>query len=403
MLSIISGVTGQTGSYLAENLLDKGERVIGFSRRTAVHSTWRIDHLLRHSSFTYMEGDLTDQQFIWKLIADHKPDKFFNLAAQSHVHTSFTNPGSTFYIDFNGVLNILEAIRTLSPETRMYQASTSEMFGSNFTQKSLVDNIRVNKLKNILKAGGPLGKMDIVWGPEASFESGDVPDTHNIRLISGLHERFQNENTPFSPNSPYAIAKLAAHNLVRLYRESYGLKCCSGILFNHESPRRGDNFVTQKIIKWIVGFKKWYNPLFESGRFFEQDSQNRLYNSLCDKDGFPKLRLGNLDASRDWGHAKDYAEAIDLILSAPKQDDYVVATGETHTIREFLDEAFGLIGITNWSDCVVIDPKFVRPCEVPFLCGKADKIKKELGWSPKTTFKELVKDMYEAELSRSTI
>lgn len=358
MLNVISGVNGQDGSYLAEYLLEKGEKVIGFSRRTGVHSTWRIDHLMSHPSFTYMEGDITDVQFIWKLIADHKPDKFFNLAAQSHVHTSFTNPGSTFEIDTQGVLNILEAIRTLSPETRFYQASTSELFGKS------------------------LGTLCTVDGKKAMY--------------------FQDESTPFVPQSPYAIAKLASHHLVRLYRESYGLKCCSGILFNHESPRRGDNFVTQKIIKWIVGFKLWYRPLFECGQYREQDWNNRIYNSLQDGVGHPKLRLGNLGASRDWGHAKDYVKAMDLMLSQEKLDDYVVGTGETHTIREFLDEAFALIGIKDWESCVTIDPQFVRPAEVPYLCANPAKIK-SIGWVPEYDFKSLVKDMYEEELRRSSV
>lgn len=364
MVSIISGVNGQDGSYLAEYLLEKGEKVIGFSRRTGVHSTWRIDHLMRsHPSFTYVEGDITDVQFIWKLIADHKPDKFFNLAAQSHVHTSFTNPGSTFEIDTHGVLNILEAIRTLSPDTRFYQASTSELFGKS------------------------LGTLCTVDGNKAMY--------------------FQDESTPFVPQSPYAIAKLASHHLIRLYRESYGLKCCSGILFNHESPRRGDNFVTQKIIKWLVKLERFINrashPLYGLERVDTLDVDDNIHFAhTLQSYSFPKLRLGNLGASRDWGYAKDYVKAMDLMLSQEKLDDYVVGTGETHTIREFLDEAFALIGIEYWNNYVMVDPQFVRPAEVPYLCANPTKIK-SLGWVPEYDFKSLVKDMYEEELRRSPV
>lgn len=347
MISIISGVTGQDGSYLAELLLSKGEKVIGFSRRTAVHSTSRIDHLMSNENFTYLEGDITDQQFIWKLISDYKSNKYFNLGAQSHVHTSFNNPKSTFDIDLLGVLTVLEAIRTLSPETRFYQASTSEMFGSNVSYEQIDDC-----LESIFFTGN-----NKTW-----------------------RAAFQDESTPFAPNSPYAIAKLAAHNLVRLYRESYGLKCCSGILFNHESPRRGENFVTQKIIKWIVNFEKW----------IKQGSDKPL----------DKLRLGNLDASRDWGHAKDYVVAMDLLISQDKMIDCVVGTGETYTIREFLTEAFSLIGIDNWKSYVIVDPKFFRPSEVPYLKSKPDLIK-SLGWSTTFTFKDLVKDMYTSEKAKS--
>ena len=378
VVSVISGISGQDGSYLAEYLLSKGEQVIGFSRRTSVHSTRRIDHLMGEKNFTYLEGDVNDQQFIWKLIADHKPTKFFNLAAQSHVHTSFSNPETTFNIDTLGVLYILEAIRTLSPETRFYQASTSEMFGSNYSACR----------------GLPFDGNEIV------------------------EQRFQNEDTPFSPNSPYAIAKLAAHHLVRLYRESYSLKCCSGILFNHESPRRGDNFVTQKIIKWLVNFEQWkkknealeenkqctYETFNDNITLMRTNPDNKPYGSLAAWAVGPaisKLRLGNLDASRDWGHAADYVKAMDLMLDQDRLDDFVVGTGETHAIRDFLKYSFSLLNISNWEDYVVIDPKFIRPSEVPYLCARPERIK-ALGWKPEITFEKLIEDMYNTEKQNVT-
>lgn len=326
MISIVSGISGQAGSYLAELLLSKNERVVGFSRRTASHSTHRIDHLMSNPNFTYLEGDVADPSFIWGLISQYKPAYFYNLAAQSHVHTSFSNPYTTFDMDTKGVLNVLDAIRTLSHNTRFCQASTSEMFGSNYS----------------------------------SFD----------------HEKYQDEDTPFKPQSPYAIAKLAAHHLVRLYRESYNLMACSAIMFNYESPRRGENFVTQKIIKWVASFER-------SGF-----SEAHL-----------KLNLGNLDAFRDWSHCKDTMNAVHLLINQDKMDDYVVGTGETYSVRNFLSEAFFLVGISDWSPHVMIDSSLIRPAEVPYLKSKPDKIK-SLGWKPEYSFKSLVKEMLDEERLR---
>lgn len=371
-LNIISGTNGQDGSYLAEILLNKGERVVGFSRRTATGSNKNIEHLMDNPNFTYLQGDLTDQQFIWKLIADYKPDKFYNLGAQSHVHVSFTNPGSTFEINTIGVLNVLEAIRTLSPDTRLYQASTSELFGSS---------------ANILQ--------------ENDYNGEDRIDI-DVCQYKGSYKPFQDEYTYFSPNSPYSVAKLASHHLVGLYRKSYGLWACSGILFNHESRRRPDSFVTSKIVNWVADFKKWMDKYKVSSTKWLIPSGDEIYiaGRTNIEQGFQinKLRLGLLDISRDWGHSYDYMMAAILMMEQSEPNDFVVGTGETHTVREFLDEAFSLIGVEDWSDLVVIDSKFIRPSEVPYLRAKPDKIK-AIGWKPTYTFTTLVKDMMDGALN----
>jgi GDPmannose 4,6-dehydratase len=269
-----------------------------------------------------------------------KPDEYYNLAAQSHVATSFEQPSYTWDATAKGVLNALEAIRNESADTKFYQASSSEMFGKNYT--TVYDDFGENPLK------------------------------------------FQNEETAFYPQSPYAIAKLAGHHLVRNYRDSYNIFACSGILFNHESERRGENFVTRKITKWL-------------GEFIASEKDKK----------FPKLRLGNLDAHRDWGHAQDYVKAMWLMLQQENPDDYVVATGNTYTIKEFLEVAFSRYDL-NWEKHVVIDPKFYRPAEVEFLRGSPKKAKEKLKWSPEISFYSLVErmvehDVAEARLQRSTL
>ena len=339
MKAIIFGITGQDGSYLAELLLEKGYEVIGVTRRVSVPTLNRITHIL--PKIKIIEGDITDAFSVSNVIKEEAPDEIYNLAAQSHVGTSFKQPSLTWDVTAGGVLNILEAIRYSGrkDDIKFYQASSSEMFGKNY----------------------------------------------NLR--EGLAEmiKYQDEKTPFMPQSPYAIAKLAAHHLVRNYRDSYGIFACSGILFNHESERRGEKFVTRKITKWIGEF-------VASGMDTE----------------FPALRLGNLDAKRDWGHAEDYVRGMWEMVQHETPNDYVVATGETHSVREFLDIAFRHIGIDDWDDFVVIDPEFYRPAEVDYLLGIPAKAKRVLGWEPEISFKQLAErmvdsDVQEARLQRSDL
>jgi GDPmannose 4,6-dehydratase len=327
MRAIITGVTGQDGSHLADLLLGKGYEVLGVVRRSSCDTTGRIKHLSNNNKFKLCEGDVTDVSSVLNIFKNnHEVDEVYNLAAQSHVATSFKQPAHTWDVTGKGCLNLLQALVDTELDAKFYQASSSEMFGSSFDR-----------------------------------------DRNGVK--------YQNENTKLMPNSPYAIAKTAAHHAVRIYRDAYELHASSGILFNHEGPRRGDNFVTQKIINWISEFVKQYKS----------------------KD-FPKLRLGNLDASRDWGFAGDYVEAMWLMLQQDKPDDYVICTGETHTIRDFLDIAFKQIDIDNWEDWVVIDPEFYRPSEVPYLKGDCSKAIKKLGWRPKYNLEGLIRLMLDAKL-----
>jgi GDPmannose 4,6-dehydratase len=348
-VAVISGITGQDGSYLAELLLSKGYFVIGFSRRVSVNTSERIKHLLTNGNFQFEEGDVCDPLYITTLLTKYRVAEFYNLAAQSHVHTSFTQPVVTTEIDYMGPLNILNCIKNCSPETKFYQASTSEMFGDVFE------------------------------------ESDDGA--------------YQDEETYMNPQSPYAIAKLASHHAVRLYRESYGIFGCSGILFNHESPRRGENFVTRKITKWIGEYTKWKNKVNPEENLMIQGLSESDYIYGPNNSRFPKLRLGNLDASRDWGHSKDYVRAMWMMLQHDTADDYVVSTEETYSVRDFLNTAFYEAGIDDWENLVVVDPKFYRPAEVPYLCGVSQKIRKTLGWSPEVTFEQLAKEMVEADIN----
>ena len=328
-VAIITGVTGQDGSYLSELLLDKGYTVVGLRRRSSSEKGLeRIEHLLNNDNFKLVEADITDSGCVNNLIREYMPDEVYNLAAQSHVGTSFNQPSYTTQVNLQGPTNFLEAIRLLSPSTKFYQASTSEMFGKNYEL---------------------------------------MGDT-----------KYQKETTPFVPQSPYAVAKLAAHEMVRIYRDSYGLFACCGILFNHESERRGENFVTRKITKWIGEF-------VASGQ---------------DED-FPALRLGNLDAHRDWGHAQDYVEAMYIMLQQDEPEDYVIATSETHSVREFLTEAFNEIGIPDFEPYVVIDPEFYRPCEVDWLLGHTGKARQQLGWRPQVSFQDLVQRMVRSDIDAS--
>ena len=356
--AIIFGVTGQDGSHLSDLLLDNGYLVLGVSRRTSTDNTGRIKHVLDNENFHLVEGDITDVHSIINILSGNKDvDEVYNLAAQSHVAVSFKQPALTWDITGKGCLNILQSIVDLNVDCRFYQASSSEMFGSSFD----------------IKAG----------------------------MISD--QKYQDENTKFMPQSPYAIAKCAAHHITSLYRDAYGLHASSGILFNHEGPRRGEEFVTRKITKWIGDFIKWCNthnvkPL----DLISCEIKDELYTGgRTSRDQgfqFPKLRLGNLNSFRDWGYAGDYCKAMWLMLQQPKPDDYVICTEKTQTVGDFVTVAFDSVGIKDWSRYIVIDPNFCRPAEVDYLCGDASKAKDKLGWSAEHTFEDLVKMMVMSDL-----
>ena len=313
--ALITGVTGQDGSYLAELLLEKGYRVVGMVRRASTENFERIAHV--RDRIELRQADLLDQLSLIDLIRTVAPDEIYNLAAQSFVPTSWVQPVLTADFDAVGVTRILEAMRLVAPKARFYQASSSEMFGK-------------------------------------------------------VRETPQRETTPFYPRSPYGVAKVYGHFITVNYRESYGLFACSGILFNHESPRRGREFVTRKVTDGVARIKL----------------------------GIAKeLRLGNLQARRDWGFAGDYVEAMWRMLQQPKPDDYVVATGEAHTVRELVEIAFDCVEL-DWRKYVVEDPALLRPAEVEQLIGDASKARSALGWAPRVSFRELVEMMVRADLER---
>ena len=319
--ALITGITGQDGSYLAELLLAKGYEVHGIIRRASTFNTSRINSLYEDPHINGVRlflhyGDIADSTNLIKLLYRIQPDEVYHLAAQSHVRVSFDIPEYTGDVTGLGTVRILEAIREVGLKTRYYQAGSSEMYG-------LVQ---------------------------------EVP---------------QRETTPFYPRSPYGAAKVYAHWITVNYRESYGLFACNGILFNHESPRRGETFVTRKITRAVA--------------HIQAGMQDKLY-------------LGNLDARRDWGYAKEYVEAMWLMLQQEGPDDYVIATGETHSVREFLEEAFGCVGM-DWKDYVEHDPRYERPAEVDLLIGDAAKAKAKLGWEPRTTFHGLVRLMVDEEVA----
>jgi len=313
--ALITGITGQDGSYLAELLLAKGYEVFGVVRRTSHHSYERIDHLL--DRVTILPADLLDQHSLTVVLKETEPDEVYNLAAQSYVPTSWTQPVLTGEFTALGVTRLLEAVRLAWPRARFYQASSSEMFG---------------------------------------------------RVV----ETPQRESTPFYPRSPYGVAKVYGHWITVNYRESYGLYAVSGILFNHESPRRGIEFVTRKVT----------------------DAAARIKLGLASE-----LRLGNLDARRDWGYAGDYVEAMWRMLQSPEPLDYVIGTGETHSVRELVEIAFGRLGL-DYAPYVKLDPRFVRPAEVDLLQADPGRAKRELGWSPTLDFKGLIHLMVDADLQR---
>lgn len=372
MKAIIFGITGQDGSYLAELLLTKGYEVTGVTRRVSVNTLSRIEHIL--PQINIIEGDITDAFNVNKIIQDEEPDEIYNLAAQSHVGTSFNQPNLTWDITAGGVLNILEAIR-YSPNKehmRFYQASSSEMFGKNYT---VSDTLNLEDVMGTVVVDNPCSNGALGC------------------------KKYQDENTPFLPQSPYAIAKLAAHHLVRNYRDSYGIHGSCGILFNHESERRGEHFVTRKITKWIGEFMGWLDRsgLDESQLTRTKENDELIYAS-GHQHSYRKLRLGNLKAKRDWGHAEDYVEAMWLMLQQDEPDDYVVATGETYSVEDFLDAAFGAVGIEDWSNLVYIDPKFYRPAEVDYLLGIPTKAEDKLGWKRKISFSDLARRMVDYDV-----
>ena len=313
--ALITGVTGQDGSYLAELLLEKGYRVFGLVRRSSSPNYERIEHI--RDKLELIQGDLLDQNSLIEAIQCAKPDELYNLGAQSFVPTSWNQPVLTGEFTALGVTRILEAIRVVNPKIKLYQASSSEMFGA-------------------------------------------------------VQEMPQNEKTPFYPKSPYGVAKVYGHYITVNYRESYGIFACSGILFNHESPRRGLEFVTRKVSHGVAKIKLGIQR---------------------------ELRMGNLDSQRDWGYAKEYVEAMWLMLQQDEPDDYVVATGKAHTVRKLLEIAFSCVGL-NWEDHVVIDKNLIRPAEVNRLLGDASKAREKLDWSPKVNFEELVAMMVEADLKK---
>lgn len=330
MVALITGITGQDGSYLAELLLTKGYEVHGIKRRSSSLNTQRIDHIYQHPSFYLHYGDLTDSLSLVTLVNEIQPDEVYNLGAMSHVQVSFEMPEYTANVDALGTLRLLEAIRMMGKPCKFYQASTSELYGK-------------------------------------------------------VQEVPQRESTPFYPRSPYAVAKLYAYWITVNYREAYGMYACNGILFNHESPRRGETFVTRKITQAVA----------------------RIATGKQDV-----LTLGNLDAVRDWGHAKDYTEAMWLMMQQENPTDLVIATGQTCTVREFADMCFDFAGMKiDWNEqgglfrgkqIVKIDSKYIRPSEVDLLVGDATKARELLGWKPKTTLRELVSEMMLADVSLCT-
>ncbi len=367
--ALITGVTGQDGSYLSELLLEKDYRVIGLHRRSSTNTFERISHLVSKENFELVEWDITDPVSVSGVINNYKPDELYNLAAQSHVKTSFEQPVYTSLVNYMGVQYLLDSIVKYSPRTKFYQAGTSEEFGNNSTWSN----------------------------PKAS----------DYFTNDGVGVKYQSEKTPFAPNSPYAVSKVAAHYLVNNYIRAYGIFACVGILFNHESERRGEEFVTRKITKWIGNFVNFR----ETSEKLDYD----LYvsepgDAFCDKiisfknekivGARPKLRLGNLDAKRDWGHSEDYVRGMYLMLQQNKCEDHVLATGYACSIKDFLDAAFKEIGIDDWSPYVVIDPKFYRPSDVEYLLGDASKAKRELGWEPTVSFEELVHRMVQSDIEK---
>lgn len=376
--AFVTGATGQSASYLIEKLLEEGYQVWGLYRRSTSPNFKNLQGVIKNPNLQMVCGDVCDPAYIFSCLSSIQPDEIYNLAAQSFVKASFDQPIHTFDVDTVGVLNMLEWVRQNSPKTKFYQASTSEMFGKSKSTNFGLCNSKETFTEKVTYTG-----ESKIW------RSGHCTETPMY---------IQNENTPFIPQSPYAIAKLAAHHLCRLYREAYGLFIISNITFNHESPRRGKEFVTRKITDYIGRLiKENFYTIYELGKdephSYQEIPDGRLKN-------FPKLALGNIYSSRDWGHARDFMEAAYLAMQHSSPDDYVVCTGVTHTVEDFLFSAFSHVGL-DWKDYVVIDQSHMRPAEVDYLCGSANKIKTTLGWEPKTTFKQLVEEMVENDIKEN--
>ena len=320
--AIITGCLGQDGSYLSEYLLNLGYKVYGITRRKSTDAdSWGfLEHLKDNKNFKLVHGDLTDSIFISNLISDIKPEKLFNLGAQSHVGYSFSNPYATFETDACAVVHMLSALQKHSPATRFYQASTSELYGG-------------------------------INCPETGYT----------------------EQSLFHPRSPYGVAKLAAHWATINFREAYGMFACAGILFNHESERRGLDFVTRKVTNGVARIKAGLDS---------------------------KIIMGNMDAYRDWGYAKDYVKMMNMMLDADSPQEYVIATGKAYSIEHLAETAFNLAGINNWKDYIQTDERFMRPSEVPYLLGNPDKAKKELNWTPETSFYQLIELMLKEDFKK---
>lgn len=331
--ALVTGVNGQVCSYLVEHLLSLDYKVIGVRRRASIEDNSNLENVLSHPNFSLLYGDLTDYCSIFNLINTHRPDEIYNLAAQSFVTVSFDQPLYTWQVNAEGVINILESVRSLMSggySPKILSVNTSEQFGYKY----------------------------------------DVDD-------NGV--KYQNENTEMEPQSPYGISKLMAYQSARLYRRAYNMFCSCIIMFNAESPRRGKQFVTRKITSYIGDLL-----------------------SAKNKENFPKLKLGNINSYRDWGHAREYAQQMHKILQHDMADDFVICTEQTQTIKTFLEEAFSYVGL-NWEDFVEIDPALFRPAEVDYLRGDCSKAKNILGWEPKTTFRDLVKEMVDSDVAKARL
>ncbi len=352
--AMVVGV-GQDGYHISLLLRSKGYNVIGVNRRSSQPRKYLLP--LVEAGVELVEGDVSDYSSMEYLLKKYRPEHLYNLCAQSHVGTSFNEPLHTSQVNYMGVLNLLEVIRHNHPSTRLFHASTSEMFGS---------SVSVRKVYK----GGLLSSRQII-GDGALSVSLMIDDSKYDTI------EYQDMSTNFSPNSPYAIAKLAAHHSVRLYRESYNMFCCSAITFNHEGTRRGENFVTRKITTYI-------------GRLAANNFRS----------DYPKLKLGNINSYRDWSDSRDVVRAMVLMLEADKPVDYIVGSGETYSVRDFLKEAFSHVG-KDWEDWVEIDPNLIRPAEVDYLRSDPSQIKKELGWKTEISFKELVQTMVIYDVERA--
>ena len=346
--ALITGALGQDASWLADLLLNKGYCVYSIKRRSSTENDWRVRHLVGVPDYHLMEGELTDPSCMSNLINKIKPDEMYNLAAMSFVAASFEQPTYSFDVNARSVIYMLEAIRNFSPNTRFYQAGTSEEFGSSYS----VDE-----------------------------KTGD---------------KYQDENTPLMANSPYAVSKIAAHHAVNLYRRSYGVFGCVGILHNHEGRRRSEEFVTKKITKWIGQFVAHggtnINALLDT---------SREEYILINDHRFPKLRLGNMNTYRDWSDARDMVRGMWMMLQRDQPEDFVLGSSVARTVKDFCQKAFGCVGISNFMQYIYIDPAFYRPCEVTYLRAKTEKANGVLGWYPEISFDEMVEDMVRFDIEEA--